>query len=427
MNGAGSPVAELSVIEMAFGGKGVARLDGKVCFLPGVLPGERVRAAIVRDRKDFCDAVPLAILDPSPHRAAPACPLAFRVPAGTDAKSQISNSSSHLPCPGCAYQHVAYEHEILLKQNQLKALLARNAGVDPGLTLAPVPSSVPLGYRNKIALHAQRDGKETRFGYVAEDNTTVVDVPACPLAAPPLNALLADVRAKPGFLGGLRDGMTVTFRWTERDGAVWWRGRASEKDTWLVEASAPGPFSVPRNSFYQVNPAVANLLVERVAGLIQARQPGVVIDLFCGIGVFAIAAALRGVPSVIGVDEDEAAIAAARYNAGQHGTGNVEWIPATARRAIARLRERPRNDRTTLILDPPRTGIGHDLIGDILRLAPAHILYVSCAADTLCRDLKGLKDAGYSVRHAQLFDMFPRTAHFESLTELAQESRQAIT
>ena len=419
MNGAGSPAVELSIIETAFGGKGVARLDGKVCFLPGVLPGEHVRAAIVRDRKDFCEAVPLAILDPSPHRSVPACPLSLSCPV-SNLKSPILTPENAAACPGCAYQHVAYEHEILLKQNQLKAFLARNAGADPGLTLAPVPSPLPLGYRNKMALHAQRDGKETRFGYFTEDNTTVVDVPACPLAAPPLNALLAELRAKPGFLGGLRDGMTVTFRWTERDGAVWWRGRASEKDTWLVETSPSGPFSVPRNSFYQVNPPVANLLVERVAGLIEAQQPVTAIDLFCGIGVFAIAAARRGVPSVIGVDADEAAIEAARYNARQHGTGNVEWIPATARRAIARLRERPKSDRTTLILDPPRTGIGHDLIGDILRLAPAHILYVSCAADTLCRDLKDFKTAGYSVRHAQLFDMFPRTPHFESLTELAR-------
>ena len=407
---------ELAILEVAFGGKGIGRLDGKVCFVPGVLTGERVRAAIVKDRKDYFDAVPLAILDASPNRVEPACPLACRL-------FQISNLRFDMHCPGCAYQHATYEEEIGLKQTQFRSLLARNACCDTTAVLAPVPSTQTLGYRNKMALHAQRDGKEVRFGYFAEDNTTVIDVPACPLAAPPINALLSELRAKPGFLGGLRDGMTVTFRWTERDGAVWWRGRAKEKDIWLLEASAIGPLSVPRNSFFQVNPAVARLLVRRVADRVEAQRPDAAVDLFCGIGLFAIAAALRGVPRVTGVDEDEAGIAAARHNAKQRRLDHVEWMSATAEHAIARLCERPPQGKITLILDPPRTGLGPALIRALARLAPAHILYVSCAVDTLSRDLKGLKEAGYTVRQSQLFDMFPRTAHFESLTELTRDRR----
>ena len=407
---------ELTILDVAFGGKGIGRLDGKVCFMPGVLPGERVRAALVKDHKDYFDAVPLAILDASPNRVEPACPLACRL-------FQISNLRFDMHCPGCAYQHTTYEEEIRLKQTQFRSLLARSAACDPNAVLDPIPSPQPLGYRNKMSLHAQRDGTEIRFGYFTEDNATVIDVPACPLAMPAINALLSELRAKPGFLGGLRDGMTVTFRWTERDGAVWWRGRAKERETWLLEASAIGPLSVPRNSFYQVNSAVANLLVRRVSELIDLQRPDAVVDLFCGIGIFASAAALHGVPSVTGVDEDDSGIAAARHNAKQRGLVHVEWIAAAAERAMDRLCERPSKGKTTLILDPPRAGLGQPLIRDIARLAPAHILYVSCAADTLSRDLAGLKEAGYTVRQSQLFDMFPRTAHFESLTELTRGRR----
>ena len=389
--------SSLTITEVAYGGRGVGRIGGKVCFVRGVLPGETARVRITRNRADFVEAEAAEILDPSPHRITPVCPL-----AGS--------------CPGCTYQHAAYGKEIRMKQDQFLSLLERHAGCGREPILPPVAAPSELGYRNKIALHAQADAPDMRLGYFMADNTTVLDVPACPLAVAPLNAVLADRRRDPSFRHTLRDGMTLTFRWTETNGAVWWRNRAAENDVWLVESSVIGPLSVPRNSFYQMNPAMADQLVTAVMDRLKAHLPERVIDLYCGVGVFALAAATLGVPGVVGIDLDGPGIKAAEFNARKLGLANTRWSAATANAGIPGF-ESAAPDRTTLIVDPPRSGLGRVMIREILKQGPARLLYISCAPDTLARDAAWLKEGGYAIATTQLFDLFPRTAHFESLTE----------
>ncbi len=398
---------DLVIDDVAVGGKAIGRRDGKVCFVPGALPGERVRVRPVRDHEAFTDADLLDVLDPSADRITPACPLAC-VPG--------------LPCPGCAYQHAAYPAELALKQRQLESLLARHAGVDAACCRPPVAAPLPLGYRNKMVLHAQVDGREVRLGYYAADNTTVIDIPACPLAMAPLNACLAERRADPSFRHTLRDAMSVTFRWTVRDGALWWRGQASDKDVWLVESSVLGPLSVPRNSFYQMNPAVADLLVAAVRERIAALRPAAAVDLYCGIGVFALAAATVGVPRVVGMDADGPGIRAAEYNARQRQLTSIAWRAGKAEGGLGRrLADLPWSE-TLLVVDPPRTGLGRDLVRQIGTARPRVVIYIACAADTMARDAKWLQESGYRVESSQLFDMFPRTAHFESVTEFVRSA-----
>lgn len=267
-----------------------------------------------------------------------------------------------------------------------------------------------------MALHAQADGKEMRLGYFLSDNTTVLDVPACPLAMAPLNEVLQERRNDPSFFRTLKDGMTITFRWTQKDGALWWRNRAAEKDIWLVESSVIGPLSVPRNSFYQMNPAMADRLVEAVLARLRDALPHTVVDLYCGVGIFALAAATLGIQQVIGIDLDGPGIQAAEYNARKLGLKNTRWHAATANEGILGFKlEQP--GRTTLIVDPPRAGLGRKMVQEILKHKPNRLLYISCAPDTMVRDAMWLREGGYSIRSSQLFDLFPRTAHFESLTE----------
>jgi tRNA/tmRNA/rRNA uracil-C5-methylase (TrmA/RlmC/RlmD family) len=399
----------LTITEIPYGGRGLGRLNGKVCFVPGVLPGETVRVRLIRDRADFIDAEPCEILTPSPHRLPPACPFARGL---SNLDSRLSNPF----CPGCSYQHATYEEEVRIKHGQLRALLARHAGAGDDALRPPVAAPAPLGYRNKMALHAQVDGSDMRLGYFMGDNTTVLDIPACPLACPALNDLLAERRRDPSFFRTLKDGMTVTFRWTRRDGAVWWRKRASENDVWLVESSVIGPLAVPRNSFYQMNPAMSDHLVTAVQSRLQESPSRTVVDLYCGVGVFALAAAVLGTPHVMGVDLDGPGIKAAEFNARKLGLTNTQWKAATAQDGVLGLGlDRP--DETTLIVDPPRSGLGRKLVQEIVRRHPRRILYISCAPDTMARDAAWLKEGGYSLRSSQLFDLFPRTAHFESLTE----------
>jgi len=402
------PRETLTITDIPYGGRGMGRIGGKVCFVQGVLPEETVRVEITRDRRDFLEARLLEILTLSPHRITPVCPLAFKC-------SSMLYSAS---CPGCTYQHVGYEPEVRLKNEQLVHLLTHHAGVDPNLVLPPIAASTPLGYRNKMALHAQADGTEMKLGYFMADNTTVLDVPACPLAMPALTGLLAERRAEASFFRTLRDGMTLTFRWTQKDGAVWWRNRAAEHDVWLVESSVIGPLSVPRNSFYQMNPVMADRLVEAVMDRLRQSPARTVVDLYCGVGVFALAAATLGTPQVIGIDLDGPGIRAAAFNARRLGLANTAWQAATADEGI--LSFEAGNGPTTFIVDPPRSGLGRAMVTGILKHRPQRLLYVSCAADTMIRDAAWLREGGYAIRSSQLFDMFPRTAHFESLTEFTE-------
>lgn len=400
------------ISEVTIGGRGVARVEGKVCFVPGVLPGETVTIEIVKDRGGFLEARATALITPSPHRITPVCPLAAQL---SPLDSRLA--TRHSTCPGCCYQHATYEEEIRIKNQQLLSVLTRQARCAEEVLLPPVPSPSPLGYRNKLSLHGQIDGKDRRLGYFMDDNVTVLDVPACPLAVDPINVQLKTLHETPSFRRTLRSDMTLIFRWTEKDGVQWWRNKAAENDVWLVESSLLGPLSVPRDSFYQMNPGTANLLINAVLNSLSNVPTKTVIDLYCGVGVFALAAASLGIPRVIGMDLDGPGIKAAAFNARKLGLSSIEWITAPAEKGMIKLKlDQP--EQTTLIVDPPRTGMGRLMVRDILTQRPSRILYISCAPDTMARDVAWLKEGGYQVQSAQLFDMFPRTAHFESLTEL---------
>ena len=385
---------EIDIHDMAFGGRGVGRHEGCAVFVPGTITGERVRVCLTKCKKRFAEAELLEVLTPSPDRVDPFCSLNDR-------------------CPGCSYQHVAYEAEVRLKQAQLEGLMKRIGGLDDVNFGEPIASPRELGYRNKLVLHAQR---ERKLGYFGEDNRTVVDIPACPLAAQQINDKLHGVRANLKFMKQLRPNARVTFRWTETDGALHWINRESGQDR-LTEKAPVGEVEVPRRAFYQVNPWAGALLLEHVAALIESTKPTYLLDLYCGVGLFALAGAQRGVPHVLGVERTPTAIRAAKQNAKRLDV-NVDFLPEDVESIAAEALSKVDADEAMVILDPPREGLVKELVDALIDKSPATIAYVSCAADTLARDLKAFVAAGYEVAQCQLIDMFPRTPHFESVTVL---------
>ena len=393
----------MTITSVAYGGGGVGRHQGKVVFVPGALPGETVRAEIVQDRRNYARGRLLGLVGaPSPSRVEPVCPLVAQ------------------GCPGCCYQHVRYESEVRLKHQQLEEFMGRQIGAG-GLLLPPTPSGSDYGYRNKVALHASPEGGRTVLGYYLEDNRTVLDVPQCPLAAPPINELLAGLRTKRGFLDGLRADASVTLRYNLRDGAVWWIGKAEARAIWLREDTCVGPVSVPRGSFFQVNPEVADRVVGWVKELVERSASAAVVDLYAGVGVFALAAVQAGKPRVFAVDSDEQAIKAAEYNMKQAG-GTATLVQGDAGRALPDVLRATEPAATLVILDPPRAGLQPRVLATLAARRPAEIVYVSCAVDTMARDVTKLVASGYAVQSSRLFDMFPRTPLFETVVHLAWEA-----
>ena len=169
---------ELRIEDVAFGGKGVARDQGKAVFVPFTIDGERITANIVREKKQFAEGELVALLDASPERATPDCPYFGR-------------------CGGCSYQHISYEHQVRLKAKQVEQAMRRIGRLSDPPMQPIIPSPLPYGYRNRITVHAE-DGV---VGFYRRDVHQLMDIEQCPIAAPEVNNALAQLRA-----GRVRDG-----------------------------------------------------------------------------------------------------------------------------------------------------------------------------------------------------------------------------
>jgi tRNA/tmRNA/rRNA uracil-C5-methylase (TrmA/RlmC/RlmD family) len=213
--------------------------------------------------------------------------------------------------------------------------------------------------------------------------------------------------------------MAVTLRWTETDGALAWH-EADRGQGMLTETTALGPVDVPRRAFFQVNPSVSGPMLEYVTGLIKGQTPTYLLDLYCGVGLFALAAGKAGVRHVLGVEWQRAAVRAARRNARRLALPGVQFVAERLHNCIDEALKHVTRGDTMVVVDPPRKGVDKQSLSALARHRPRAIVYVSCAPDTLARDIATLRAGGYRVAGTQLFDMFPRTSHFESVTVLQQ-------
>lgn len=396
-------IQEFTIVDVAYRGAGIAKDDGIVTFIPGTLPGEKVLAKVVSNKKRFQNATLIKVLTPSANRIEPCC-----------------RTEEGILVPGCVYDHVDYKAEVELKNSQLKNFL-RNLAT-PEVFLPPFASPAPLGYRNKIVLHVQRKGAQCKIGYLGEDNKTVVDIQRCPLANPSINYAWSRMRQHAAY--SLPDGASITFRHTEKDGVLSWEGKAPSDIGCLTEHSPVGDLQIPTDGFYQVNPQVACALVEQVRQwlkeIVSETPCDTLLDLYCGVGVFALAAAADGFKNIIGVESGRNAIAAAKRNAKNLGLNGVTFICDTvAGFAKNGLDDIPLNN-AVVIADPPRQGMEPETVQALASSQLQKLIYVSCDPATLTRDLAKLTEKGFKIKKAKVFDMFPRTAHFESLIYLSR-------
>ena len=418
--GAGGTV-RLEIEDIAYRGFGVARAGGAVHFVPGVCRGETVLAAVESVRKNFRIARILEIETASPDRLAePDC----RVP-------DTSAPGRETRVPGCVYDHMLHAAEVREKAAQLRTFLVRQAGIAPDAAdaalEAPCVSPKSLAYRNKAELHVGKapDGRRT-LGYIGEDNETVVDMVRCPLSVPPISAAIAETREDPDFARWAPVGSRAVFRWSGHDGTALFVDRpgfpADDGGGAFFTEPTPvlGTLSVPARGFWQMNGDVGAALVSAVAGKLRDDMPESLVDLYCGVGVFGLSAAKLGVKRVLGVESGRDAVRAARANARAHGLdGAARFECADAGRGAAKFVSAFRGPGADVLADPPRAGLAPDVVRALAASPPRRLFYVSCAPDTLARDLKTLCGGGaFRLESARLFDMFPRTAHFETLCVL---------
>ncbi|MCK5595124.1 class I SAM-dependent RNA methyltransferase [bacterium] len=389
----------LRIQDVVYRGRGLARLDGMVYFIDGVLPDELVRVRIRKQKKNCAEADMVEILEESSLRIVPSCEFAEK-------------------CEGCCYQHMEHDAEIEFKQKQLVNLLEHMGGCSEVTCREPIRCPSALGYRNKISMHVKRRGNDRTFGYYMKDNKTVLDIPNCPLAMSPLNNLLTELRKDSSF----GCGTSVNLRYTEHDGAVYWTNRIVPSSARLVEKTPLGNVSVPIKSFFQTNPQVTDALFDSLSEILNRTEPETVIDIYCGVGIFAFTAAKIGAKTVLGIDTDKRAINAAIRNGQTLDLAQVMFRHGYAEDLLEEALDKFNIKNTAVILDPPRAGLVKRVIEILGRKKPRDIIYVSCAADTMARDVKLLTNHGYQLIDTGLVDMFPRTAYFESITHLSSSS-----
>jgi tRNA/tmRNA/rRNA uracil-C5-methylase (TrmA/RlmC/RlmD family) len=362
-------IVDLKIEDIAFGGKGVGREQGKAIFVPYTIEGELVSAEIVREKKQFAEAQLVEVRESSPHRVTPECPY-----------------FGH--CGGCAYQHVDYEHQLAIKWHQVRNALQR-IGKLRDIPLRPIiPSPKQYEYRNRITVHVQ-DGV---IGFFRRDSHRLIDIEQCPISCNEVNRALTELRER-----------------QPRDGHYTLRTASS------------------RRVFSQTNDEVANVLRDLIVDLVPPHQD-FLIDAYCGAGFFA-KALLNKFKRVVGIDWDKFAIAAAKENATEKEIYIAGDVEAELQQVGAAHLNRPHraNDPdsgrlgsiapTTMIVDPPATGLSANARKAIVNLAPTTLIYVSCNPATLARDLKELHEK-FTIDSVTPLDMFPQTAEIEAVAHL---------
>jgi len=387
------------VEKWVYGGEGLLRVNGRVVLTPFVLPGEKVRVEI----GEGVNARLAEVVEPSPDRVKPPCPLFAR-------------------CGGCHYQHAPYEFQLARKVEILREQLRRVGKIEYSGEIETI-GGPPLGYRNRVQVHILSSGRAgRRLGYLARRSHKLVPLTEdCPVASPRLNRALAAMRERlhdarfPRFVRSLelftnetdvQVNVIDTAQPLRRDFFDW-----CESVNTLDYPTALGTFRVGPKSFFQVN----RFLVERlVDAALSDAEGNAALDLYAGVGLFAIPMARR-FASVTAVEAGSSAVRDLEFSArGRefNAAGALRVEHSRVEDYVARLETTP----DFILADPPRAGLGKEVVAHLNRLAPPRLTIVSCDPATLARDLAALP--GYSIDRLTLVDLFPQTYHIETVARL---------
>lgn len=374
-------VGPVEVGAVAHGGHCVARLDGRVIFVRHTLPGELVRVRLTDTSHDkFWRGDAVEVLRAAPGRTTPRCPI-----AGPGL------------CGGCDWQHATPATQRELKAAVLREQLAHLADLDVDVEVEELPGG-SFGWRTRMG-YVARDGEATMRRHRSNDLIAVPE-DGCPLAVtvqPDPHGLAAGLGAEEHALGVVTSAQGRTSVLV--DGAV------VSGDAELVEHAAGRDWRVAADGFWQVHPYAADTLVEAVLDGLVPRPGERAFDLYCGVGLFAGALADVGV-HVWGVEVDKRAIELAH--------ANVPPARFTAGR-VDRVIRRMSRSTDLVVLDPPRTGAGKDVVDAVAARRPRAIAYVACDPAALGRDLGRLRKQGYRLASLRAFDLFPNTHHIEAV------------
>lgn len=428
----GDTPAQVTIDNLSLEGRGVARLGGKTLFVEGALPGERVSVKITQRHKRYDEARITELIEASDERRQPPCPY-------------------YAQCGGCQLQHLEPRAQLRYKQALVLDQLQRFAGVEAE-RVEPALASPELGYRRsaRIGINQRADGT-LLIGFRRAASHKLIDIDQCQILEPRINALLNDLRRTlSAWQGSLKQLTHADINLGDDSGVLSLRITRSLPDALQVQLQAicrqhqfqlvlegnltsdavdtgappldysldpiPLRLGFQAGDFLQVNAALNRSMVARARDWLGATRQDRVLDLFCGLGNFTLPLALDA-GEVVGVEGSGDMVERALTNARNNGLHNVEIFKSDLSRDIREThwyQQSQREGFDLILLDPPRTG-AQSAVRHLVQYQARRILYIACNPSALVRDAQILRDGGYRLSRFCVMDMFPNTAHIESM------------
>jgi len=397
---------EIQLDKLTYGGDAMGRLpDGRAVFVPFGLPGERVRIRLVQEKKNFARAELLNVVEPSPQRIAAKC--------------------KHFgECGGCHYQNMPYETQLEAKIEILQDQLQRIGKIENPPVQQVVACPHPWNYRNHVQFHLTESGN---LGYVDTTGSKIIPITECHLPDLAINALWPQLEFDSDALIDrvslrmsidddlmlilesdeleapeleLEAGISVVHL-TDEDALV------MAGEDYIFMQVLERNFQVSAGSFFQVNTAMAEKMVEHLLGKLPLPVK-TILDVYCGVGLFSAFLSPK-CERLIGIESSPSACEDFAVNLDEFD--HVELYEGAAEDVIPHLEA----EQAIVLVDPPRAGVDKVALDGIRELAPPVIAYVSCDPSTLARDAARLIAGGYHLVDVTPFDMFPQTYHIESI------------
>ena len=447
-------IYEMQIDALGSNGEGIGRIDGYTVFVEGALPGEKISVLIVKVKKNYGYGKLMEILEVSPERREPMCPVAKQ-------------------CGGCQLQHLSYEAELAYKTREVKDVMERIGGIRNVEVKPALGMENPWRYRNKAQFPVGRGKDGCAIGFYAKRSHRIVDTDQCFLQNACNDEIIGIVRAFlnefniPLYDEEKHKGLVrhILTRIGRNSGEIMVciviNGKKLPNSDILVERlkAVEGVVSIVLNvnkektnvilgqkiitlwgkdtitdsidgikfeisplSFYQVNPIQTEVLYGKAVELAGLKGEETVLDLYCGIGTISLFFA-RKAKKVFGVEIVPEAIADAKKNAARNGITNAEFAVGAAEEVIPRLYKEEGITADIVVVDPPRKGCDEKLLETILQISPEKIVYVSCNPATWARDLAVLKEGGYELKEVQPVDQFSHSVHVEVVSLLQKQNR----
>lgn len=380
---------EVKVEKVVPRGLGLAFVDGATVFVPLATAGDRLRVRVRDVRKRTCFADIVSVTEPAAGRITPPCPHFGK-------------------CGGCDFQQMTYADQLAAKSGIIRDCLHRIGKIEVD-DVEIIASPQQFGYRSRAKWHLDRI--EQTVGYYRRDSHDVIDVRECPILTPGLQAALTELRESVDWAMLWEDEAVAEAACDDAGGVSLYSREMAEPTREITVNAAGEEFTFSAQSFFQANRFLLEKLVETALGDASGETA---LDLYCGVGLFALPLARR-FANVIGVEDNAVAVGFAKKNAARAGLKNVEF-----RRSGVRvfLGGSSLAGTDLILIDPPRAGAEKGTIEKIARLKPRQISYVSCEPSILARDLAVLLSSGYKLEKLTAVDLFPQTHHVETVVRL---------